>query len=410
MTGRQASEINRTRFTVLMAAAMAAATFAGPAFAVLARLIIDDLSLTRAEFGWIVAAFSAVGAIASPTIGRLTDRIGGRRTVTGIFVISGVGLLAVAAAPSFVWLVAAGILTGIGQASANPGTNKLISVHIPLGRRGAVTGVKQSGVQVGVFLAGMLLPAGALAWGWRTTMAIAAGISLLMLGGIGLIVPPDPAHDPARQTASRVVWSTPVLWLTAFGFLMGLAGGAVNTYIPLYGEEELGLSVAVAGSVAGLAGLVAFFSRIMWARHSERTSDYIRSLTQIAGLSVVFAAALLAAPKGGVWLLWVGALGLGASATAWNAVGMLAVMVFAGHERSGGASGVVLFGFLAGLGLGPPILGWSVDQQGSYGPGLWGVMLTFGSAALLALLWQQKNRSRAGFPPYKGGSPRENGD
>ncbi|MDH5372554.1 MAG: MFS transporter [Acidimicrobiia bacterium] len=390
MSSRPPAELDRASFTALMAAAMAVATFAGPAFAVLARFIIDDLSLTKAEFGWIVAAFSVVGAVASPSIGRLTDRIGGRKTVIGIFAISGVGLLAVAGAPSYLWLVAAGILTGIGQASANPGTNKLISVHIPLGSRGAVTGLKQSGVQVGVFLAGMLLPAGALAWGWRTTMAIAGGLSLLILGAVGAVVPPDPAQARSAASPTRFVWSAPFLWLTTYGFLMGMAGGAVNTYIPLYGEESIGLSVAIAGSVAGFAGLIAFFSRIVWARHSERTSDYIKSLTQIAGLSVVFVGALLAAPSGGAWLLWVGALGLGASSTAWNAVGMLAVMAFAGHERSGGASGVVLFGFLAGLGLGPPIFGWSVDRFGQYGPGLWGALLIFAIASLLARYWQSK--------------------
>jgi MFS family permease len=147
------------------------------------------------------------------------------------------------------------------------------------------------------------------------------------------------------------------------------------------------LSVTVAGSVAGFAGLIAFFSRIIWARHSEQTTRYVTALSQIAALSVVFVGALLAAPSGGAWLLWIGALGLGASATAWNAVGMLAVMAFAGQERSGGASGVVLFGFLAGLGLGPPAFGWSVDRFDTYGPGLWGALLVFAAAATVSLLW-----------------------
>ena len=111
------------------------------------------------------------------------------------------------------------------------------------------------------------------------------------------------------------------------------------------------------------------------------------ALSQIAALSVVFVGALLAAPRGGAWLLWIGALGLGASATAWNAVGMLAVMAFAGQERSGGASGVVLFGFLAGLGLGPPAFGWSVDRFDTYGPGLWGALLVFAAATTMSLMW-----------------------
>lgn len=381
--------INRRAFTTLLAGAMAAATFAGPAFAVLASFIIDDLSLTRAELGWGVAAFSATGALASPAIGRLTDAIGGRKAVAAIFTFSGVGILAISSAPSYWWLVGAAALAGIGQASGNPGTNKLISVHIAEGRRGAVTGLKQSGVQAGVFLAGILLPTGAVAWGWRPTLAIAGALSLLTLGVVGVVVPPDPARGERPSRSNEVVWTPSIIWLMLYGFLMGAAGGAVNTYIPLYGEEGLGLSVQLAGLVAGLAGAVAFVARVMWARHSETRGSYIRSLTQIAALSVVFVGALLLAPTWGPWLLWVGALGIGASATSWNSVGMLAVMVYAGRDQAGGASGVVLLGFLGGLGVGPPAFGWSVDHFGTYQRGLWGAMLVFIAAAVLGLVRQR---------------------
>lgn len=385
--------VNRAAFTSLLAGAMAAATFAGPAFAVLARFIIDDLSLTRAQLGWAVAAFSVVGAVASPAIGNLTDLVGGRKAVAGIFVFSGVGLLAISLAPSYWWLVAAAMLTGVGQASGNPGTNKLIAVHIQLGQRGAVTGLKQSGVQAGVFLAGFLLPAGAVAWGWRPTLAIAGVIALASLAVLTFIVPPDHPRDRSAPKKPGVRWSGSILWLMFYGFLMGAAGGAVNTYIPLYGEEGIGLSVTVAGAVAGMAGLVAFVARVWWARHSERRDSYIRSLTQMASLAVMFTGMLIAAVNWGPWLLWVGALGLGASATSWNSVGMLAVMVFSGREQSGGASGIVLLGFLAGLGVGPPIFGWSVDTTGSYTAGLWGVLVVFVCAAFLGWVWSRVSQS-----------------
>jgi MFS family permease len=131
---------------------------------------------------------------------------------------------------------------------------------------------------------------------------------------------------------------------------------------------------------------------VIWARYSEKRGSYIRSLIQIAGLSVVFTGALLAAFEWGSWLLWVGALGLGASSTAWNAVGMLALMVYAGHQQAGGASGVVLFGFLAGLGLGPPLFGWSVDRNDSYVPALSGVIAVFLIAVAIAVAWQRSTR------------------
>jgi cyanate permease len=56
----------------------------------------------------------------------------------------------------------------------------------------------------------------------------------------------------------------------------------------------------------------------------------------------------------------------GASTSAWNSVGMLATIDEAGPALTGRASGVVLLGFLTGLGIGPPLYGATVDATGSY--------------------------------------------
>jgi MFS family permease len=71
---------------------------------------------------------------------------------------------------------------------------------------------------------------------------------------------------------------------------------------------------------------------------------------------------------------------------------MLALMVYAGADQAGGASGVVLLGFLAGLGLGPPAFGWSVDRFASYAPGLWGVLAVFMIATVLSVSWHRSTK------------------
>jgi cyanate permease len=45
---------------------------------------------------------------------------------------------------------------------------------------------------------------------------------------------------------------------------------------------------------------------------------------------------------------------------------MLGLIVIAGRGAAGRASGIVLFGFLGGMGAGPPLFGWIVDSTGSY--------------------------------------------
>ena len=64
-------------------------------------------------------------------------------------------------------------------------------------------------------------------------------------------------------------------------------------------------------------------------------------------------------------LLWVGVILTGLSSSSWNSVGMLAVINESGGA-TGRSSGIVLLGFLTGLGIGPPIYGAIIDAQGSY--------------------------------------------
>ena len=59
----------------------------------------------------------------------------------------------------------------------NKVTNKLITEQVPLGQQSAVMGVKQSGVQLAVFLAGATMPSAAASFGWRWAVAAAAAIT-----------------------------------------------------------------------------------------------------------------------------------------------------------------------------------------------------------------------------------------
>jgi cyanate permease len=64
---------------------------------------------------------------------------------------------------------------------------------------------------------------------------------------------------------------------------------------------------------------------------------------------------------------------------------MLSMIVIAGPSGAGRASGVVMFGFLIGLGAGPPIFGRLVDSTGSYTAVWWlAAVASLGAVALMA--------------------------
>ena len=72
-----------------------------------------------------------------------------------------------------------------------------------------------------------------------------------------------------------------VRWLAVYGFLLGFAG-AVTFLVPLFVEEELGLSTRIAGLAAGLIGFTAIFGRVGWARFAERRGSFTGPLAALA--------------------------------------------------------------------------------------------------------------------------------
>ena len=74
--------------------------------------------------------------------------------------------------------------------------------------------------------------------------------------------------------------------------LMGLAGGAIGRFLPLFAEEELGYSLAIAGLAASLGGLLGMGFRIMAARIAETRLAPTPLLVRLSGTAVVSSALL----------------------------------------------------------------------------------------------------------------------
>jgi predicted MFS family arabinose efflux permease len=370
---------------------MTVATLAQFAIGTLAPFIVDEFRTSRAHFGLLSTSFFAAAALGSPLAGAVVDRLGSRRVLVGLYVVAACSFLAMAAAPTFAWLTAAVALGGMGAALSNPVTNQLIALHLPRGRQGLTLGAKQSGVQAGAVIAGTVLPPTATLLGWRAALLTGA---VLALAGIGLslsAVPVDATPGPPRDRRAAPVDGPLVGWLSAFACLMGVGTAPVGAFLVLYAVEELGYREAAGGVAVALMGSVGVVARICWGRAAERFSSSTLALTAVATLAVVFQCVLLAAVLA-PGLLWIGVIGLGASATAWNVVGMLAIVRQVDRAALGRASGHVQGSFYIGLVISPALFGAVTDRTGSYVWGWTGVAGAFGLAALLALAWHMTSR------------------
>lgn len=365
---------HRAVFPATLLVTMTASAYQIFVLAVLASPLIDDLDMSRAQLGLIGSINTLVGAASAPTTGRLTDRIGARRSVVTVLVLSAMAMVVMAIAPNLWWLALSAAVGGLPQGWGNPATNALISTRVAPGRRGGVTGIKQSGVTLGVFLSGATMPAMASAWGWRASVWVFAAVFGVVAAAVHVTLGPDPTSDDATTTANSATAIEirrrpldPFIWRLAFyALLMGTAGGAVGRFFPLFVEESLGFSTEMAGLLVAVGGLMGMGARVLAGRWAEERMNPTRLLAILAAIGAAYCLLLAVVTPSTRDLLLLSPPLSAVGIAAWNAVAMLAIIMFVSSTDAGRASGVVMLGFLGGLTISAPIAGFAVDQLDSY--------------------------------------------
>ncbi|GHH27859.1 MFS transporter [Lentzea cavernae] len=345
--------------TAVSTAAMAVSMLQLFVLGALGPVLIAELGVAEWQLGALVAAGFGVAAVLSLPAGALVDRIGPQRGLVGLFLVSAVALTVLAVAGSAWWIAAGVALGGIPQALANPATNKVIMAAVAPEHRGPVTGWKQSGVQLGAFVAGVPLAGAAAVVDWRWGVGVLA--VLCVAGAVAsarLAVPVPPARSgPAGVVGQRV------RALAAFSVALGFGLASVNTFFALYGVQRLDLSAPVAAWLLAVMGLAGIAGRVWWSGAAGRADDPAAVLPSL-GLGAVVSVAVVALADGAHWLVWFGAAGIGVFAVSGNAVSMVAVMRAVPQKLAGRAAAVASAGFFGGFAAGPPVTGLVVSRAG----------------------------------------------
>ncbi|MFD3939404.1 MFS transporter [Streptomyces sp. NPDC058611] len=379
----EADERPTRQLTALLTCAMAFSMLQLFVLGALGPRVVDALGMTPALLGLTTTLGFGTAAVLSPAGGRIVDRIGPRRSLVALLLVSAVALALIGAAPGAGLLLGAVALGGVPQALANPATNKAVLTGVPPARRGAVTGLKQSGVQLGAFVAGLPLVLLAGGIGWRGAVWTASGAALLA-GLWALRALPADAPAPAAGPPASLVPRGMVAWLAVFSLFLGAGIASVNTYLALFGVRRLGMGPTTAGLLVAVLGVAGIIGRVAWSKAARPG----RAEWLPGGLAcgAIGAALLLAAAVSTSRLVWAGAVAVGVFAVSGNAVSMVLVVQRAAVGRAGQDSALVAAGFFAGFALGPPLFGL-LAQSGRYGPGWILVAAEFAAAGAVAFLW-----------------------
>jgi len=389
---------NRWAVLALIMAAQTMANVGPLGIPSIAPLIREGLGLSVTQAGSFLSAYYIGPVLMSLPAGWLADRWGVRGAMILGQALIAVGLGAVAMAPSFSFIVVILVLAGAGYGVLNPTTTKAGMAWFPPQQRATVVGLKQVGLPFGGALGALMMPPVAIAFGWRTAVALAAAV----VGALAILtwalyrdLPEPEAKGPApARPGFWTVMANRDLWLVGVSTLLFAGVQTVFlAFLVLYLRDVVQIALVVAAKYLVTAQISGAIGRIGFGLLSDRLFGGRRRIVlAIAGLgSIACALALSAtAPGTGPWLLTPLAVGIGVFGVGWNGVQHTLMAELAGPRAAGTAVGLGLAISSLGVTVCPPVFGVVVERLGGFGAA-W-VTLAVGMMVALLLLIPVRER------------------
>jgi MFS family permease len=349
------------------------------------RIIVLILA---AQAGSFLSAYYIGPSLVSLPSGTLADRWGIKRMLVLGQAVIALGLLAASFATSFGTFTMLLIGAGVGYGMLNPTSTKAVMGWSPPAHRATLVGLKQVGLPLGGMLGAALLPALAMAAGWRTALGLSA--ALIAAGAVASLLlyhdPPTTGQTPRRSTRgtiAAVFAAMQTVWMS---------------YLVLYLQGAVGLTLLAASRLLALAQLGGMTGRVLFGMLSDRLFGGRRRLPLVlAGVGSAACSLVVAGTGDGASLLGLGLLSFvfGVVGIGWNGVQHTWMAELAGPRDAGTAVGLGLAVSSAGVTLGPLAFGYVVQTVGGY-RGPW-ITLALTMMVALALLFLGRER-----PPIPG--------
>ncbi|MGV9411131.1 MFS transporter [Nocardia sp. NPDC003693] len=235
--------------------------------------------------------------------GYVVDRIGEHKVL-----VAGPALMLVAgvAAATVTNYVALGILLflgGMGAASTNGASGRVIVGWFPPDKRGLAMGIRQTAQPLGVGIGALSIPAVAAAHGFSTAIlvpAVMAGLAAVACL-FGIIDPPRPESTSETGRPANPYRGDSTLWrIHLVSILLAIPQGTLWTFALLWLHRDVGWSLAAAGVLVTVTQVLGAGGRIGAGMWSDRVASRLGPLRTIAVAAAISMAALAFA----AWLHW----------------------------------------------------------------------------------------------------------
>jgi MFS transporter, ACDE family, multidrug resistance protein len=328
----------------------------------------SEFSVDNKTVSLVMSAFLApIIALAIPA-GMAVDRWGPTlaiRVGLGIM-LAGVALILLTSSWSF--LLAGRFVSGIGGALLLVALLKVAAQMVPREKLGLAVGIFAAGLPTGTGVAfNMLRPLEQLG-GWRLVLFGAALLVLSAVFVIELAAGRALPRGGASVNVAQVLKSGP-LWrlaaVTVFGYAAIIG---FTTWAPKILANDMGISAAIAAFIASLLLVIDIPFAPFWGGVSDRLKK--RKIFVLVAFGVYLTGSLLvpgAAAGGGVVLLVFIIAGMGIGCSMFFPAALAIPAETVPHEQSGAAYGLLFTAQVAGMLLGPQVIGLALDAMSATG-------------------------------------------
>lgn len=260
----------------------------------LMAVVREDLALTQTQIGNTIIASVAITVIVRLVIGVLCDRLGPRKTYSGLLLLGSIPVMGIGLADSFETFLMARLAIGAIGASfviTQYHTSIMFAPNV-VGTANATSagwgnlGGGTTQIVMPLIFAGMLMLGVNEALGWRLAMVV-PGVVLFFTGIAYWLftqdapdgnfdelrargeLPPASGEHGALQSfmvaAKDIrVWALFVVYGICFGVEL-----TINNIAAIYFFDNFDLTLATAGMIAGLFGLMNIFARTLGGMFSD---------------------------------------------------------------------------------------------------------------------------------------------
>ncbi len=361
---------------------LAVHTGARVVFGIFLLPMLTELNLTR---GMISGAFSVsllVAGSASILIGRFTDVLGPRTTMTISGIFLGIGYLLMSQVNA-VWQIYLfyGIIIGLGG-----------NVYVPMSstiarwftmRRNLMTGIVLCGGSIGTLITPLLVNWLIYTYDWRISFIALGIIVMLFLIGSAQLLKKDPTKTgqvpygenqnntpyiqskyilPDNELSLRkAVYTKQFLMLAVIFFVIGVCMFSIIVHIAPHAIDQ-GFSAANAAGIVSVIGGVGILGRIVIGHAGDR---FGAKWAILISLALTFTAMICLMLARELWMLYIFAILFGFSFASGAVAAPLIAELF-GLRSHGSILGTMNFIYSVGVAVGPLMTGYIFDATHSY--------------------------------------------